>query len=190
MTEPERWLPIPGYEDAYEVSDLGRVRSVDRWIEAKDGRRWPMRGKLRATYLWGKGNYVTVTINHRPRTVHTLVMHAFVGPPPEGSEVRHLDGDSTNCRLSNLAYGTPLENADDMRRHGTHHNTRRVTCRHGHRLEAPNLVAARLPHRICLACARARATAQQLKKAGQDVPPHQELGDEHFRKIMLVASHL
>ena len=45
-------------------------------------------------------------------------MSAFVGPCPEGQEVRHLDGDPTNNAINNLAYGTGSENKRDMYLHG------------------------------------------------------------------------
>lgn len=51
--------------------------------------------------------------------VHRVVLEAFVGPCPEGMQCRHLDGDKSNCKLSNLAWGTPLENSDDKFLHGT-----------------------------------------------------------------------
>lgn len=184
---PERWLPIPGYEGAYEVSDQGRVRSLDRTIYAKDGRSWPRRGQMLTTYIGGKGGYLTVGLptdrRNGPHTVHTLVMRAFVGPPPDGMEVRHLNGDSIDSQLSNLAYGTALQNEADKRRHGTHHNTRRVACRYGHRLILPNLVEARLPGRICLACNRARPIVWQATKRGV-VISHQALSDKKYRAIM------
>lgn len=51
--------------------------------------------------------------------VHQLVLLAFIGPPPIGQEVRHLNGVASDNRLENLAYGTKKENVDDSRRHGT-----------------------------------------------------------------------
>jgi HNH endonuclease len=53
------------------------------------------------------------------KAVHRLVLEAFVGPCPEGMECRHLDGNRTNNRLDNLAWGTRIENHEDMKRHGT-----------------------------------------------------------------------
>jgi hypothetical protein len=52
------------------------------------------------------------------RFVHRLVLQAFVGPCPEGMECRHLDGNSANNRLENLAWGTCSENSADMVKHG------------------------------------------------------------------------
>jgi hypothetical protein len=53
------------------------------------------------------------------RKVCQIVLRAFVGPPPEGHESRHLDGNELNDSRENLAWGTPLENHADKRRHGT-----------------------------------------------------------------------
>lgn len=53
------------------------------------------------------------------RKVGAIVLRAFVGPPPEGHECRHMDGNPLNDSLDNLSWGTPLENHADKRRHGT-----------------------------------------------------------------------
>jgi hypothetical protein len=53
------------------------------------------------------------------RGVHQLVLLAFVGPCPEGLEVRHLNGDPQDNRPENLAYGTKAENDADKVNHGT-----------------------------------------------------------------------
>lgn len=60
----------------------------------------------------GKGKVAT-------RYVHRLVLEAFIGPCPKGMECRHLDGNATNNRLTNLQWGTRAENDADMMRHGT-----------------------------------------------------------------------
>lgn len=53
------------------------------------------------------------------RTVASLVAQEFIGPRPEGQEVRHWNGVRTDNRLGNLSYGTSRENKEDARRHGT-----------------------------------------------------------------------
>jgi hypothetical protein len=55
----------------------------------------------------------------KQRLVHQLVLEAFVGPRPESCEARHLDGDPSNNKLDNLAWGTKAENQADKLRHGT-----------------------------------------------------------------------
>lgn len=118
LIEGEEWRPIPGYEGRYEVSSEGRVRSWAR----KDGPhlRRPSTGDQR---------YHSVTLcrdgRHEQRAIHTLVALVFIGPRPEGMEVRHLDGNSHNNRAANLTYGTHAENMLDQRRHGTHRWSKR-----------------------------------------------------------------
>jgi hypothetical protein len=53
------------------------------------------------------------------RNVHQLVALAFFGPRPDGLECRHLNGNGSDCRVENLKYGTPGQNTEDRRRHGT-----------------------------------------------------------------------
>lgn len=102
----EEWRPVPGHEGYYEVSSLGRVRSITVLRPAPNPQ-----------------GYLTVNV-HAPsgrgnRTVHSLVAQAFIGPTPEHQEVRHLDGTRVNNTATNLAYGTRQQNVDDMLGHGT-----------------------------------------------------------------------
>lgn len=114
----ESWLPIVGYEGLYEVSDLGRVRSLDR----RDSRGNRINGRLRVLSVMESGHMVVSlckTGNQRSVYVHRLVLEAFVGPCPEGQECLHGDGNGLNNRLRNLRWGTSLENSADASKHGT-----------------------------------------------------------------------
>ena len=113
----ERWLPIPGFEDFYEVSDQGRVRSV-RHMTVVGWRG----GKMLKPFTDSDG-YLRVNLSRRGQVfglqpVHGLVLLAFVGPPRTGQQVRHGPGGKMDNRLLNLCYGTALENSDDKRRDG------------------------------------------------------------------------
>lgn len=82
------------------------------------------RGSKRLKGCQNKLGYWNVTLRagllkRRQVGIHVLVLETFVGPCPPGQEARHLDGNPANNRLSNLCWGTPLENANDKRRHGT-----------------------------------------------------------------------
>ena len=120
----EHWLPIPWTNGFYEVSDLGRVRSLDRTYERSNGRPFTAFGRLLPIH-WSDG-YLRVRLNvpgfPKWHTVHKLVMETFVGPRPEGCVIRHKDGVPTNCALSNLQYGTNAENQQDRKEHGTWHD--------------------------------------------------------------------
>lgn len=64
--------------------------------------------------------------------VHRLVLGAFVGPCPAGMECRHLNGDSTDNRVENLAWGTHVENVKDVIAHGNNPMINKTHCVHGH----------------------------------------------------------
>jgi len=110
---PEVWKPISGYEGTYEVSDQGRVRSLDRTCLGKDGRQEFHRGKILKPQKM-KNNYLEVSLSsagaRTHRTVHTLVAEAFLGPRPEGHDVAHMDGDRSHNCADNLFYLTREDN--------------------------------------------------------------------------------
>lgn len=119
----EIWKSIPGFEDQYEVSDHGRVRSVDRTIILGDGQKRTYRGKILKPGR-AKSGHLTVVLGRAAgsRTVHSLVLLAFVGPPPSGQEGRHLNGVPGDNRLGNLTYGTRGDNMRDVKHHGGRSN--------------------------------------------------------------------
>lgn len=109
--EGEEWREIPGLEGTgYEVSNLGRVRSIVLMVGSKDRRGYPTASLRRVSDAFGERN-------GSAWNVHVLVARAFLGRRPAGLEVNHKDGCLTNNRADNLEYVTHLEN-----------------CRHAHRL--------------------------------------------------------
>lgn len=119
----EQWKPIPAYDGFYEVSDHGRVRSVDRLVDYGRHGAAAYKSRLIRPRPTKKG-YPMVSLSRggviKAAYVHHLVLLAFVGERPEvdaRSEIRHLDGDKTNNSLTNLVYGTIHENWEDRRRH-------------------------------------------------------------------------
>lgn len=120
----ESWLPVVGLEGLYEVSDHGRVRSLDRIIHKryKNGKRANLlKGKLLSLIPKDNGSgqtYLTVNIGSRLRYVHRLVLEAFAGPCGTRMETRHLDGNPLNNHLTNLKWGTVQENTEDRGNHG------------------------------------------------------------------------
>lgn len=147
-TPTEVWRPIPGYERTYQVSDLGRVRSLKR-ATTSGGIR-----KLRVN----RHGYVDVNLSQgnstRTFTVHCLVMLAFVGERPDGYEIRHLNGEPTDNRLVNLAYGTATENRIDITRHGNNRNANKTHCSRGHEFTPENtiVIPSRPRGRYCRTC--------------------------------------
>lgn len=122
----QTWKPIPEFAGAYEVSDQGNVRSMNRTIKMKN--RWGGYTCVRHTGKMlrrgtNRHGYKTVMLSKqgiaRTGYVHRLVLLAFIGPPQIGQECRHLDGDAANNRLDNLCWGTAQQNSDDKVAHGS-----------------------------------------------------------------------
>lgn len=146
----EEWRPIPGWP-GYEVSNLGRLYSVKRPRVQRSGRilrTQAMPSGYRTAAMWRDGRQSTVT-------VHSLVLAAFVGPRPNGLVIRHLDGEPSNNRADNLAYGTYAENAQDMLRHGRNPNAAKTHCKHGHPFDEENTYVAPRGTRECRTCKQA-----------------------------------
>ena len=189
----ERWLPIDGYEGFYEVSDLGKVRSVDRTVAAGCGRTRLARGRTLVQTPNLTDGRLTVKLSQRSKTktwlVHQLVLFSFRGRRPSGMLGCHNDGDNHNNVLENLRWDTPASNSQDAIVHGRCFNRKKTKCLWGHALRLPNLVAkrARDGHRICLACARARANEQQAALHGRPFD-FQAVADAHHARIMEAAA--
>ncbi len=115
MWTEEIWKPVPGYENRYEVSNTGRVRSlpISRIREYPDGTKRPYYAKgreLTVSFRAGtSANMVSLTRKTGGHThserVRALVAAAFLGPRPKGYVVRAKDGSKTNDRADNLYYG-------------------------------------------------------------------------------------
>lgn len=113
----ETWRPIPS-EPGYEVSDLGRVRSVDRVVTTANGQHRFYKGKVLSPGLASHG-YLTVAVSgRRSRCIQHLVAEAFLGLRPDGCFVLHADDVRTNNLLGNLRYGSRSENSVDSVKNG------------------------------------------------------------------------
>lgn len=113
--EEEVWLPLPDFEGLYEVSHLGRVRSLhSRFASPRVCAQGDDGTGYRMVSLSKNGKRTA-------RTVHRLVCRAFHGEPnPLQNEAAHLDGNRTNNRASNLKWSSKVENHFHKRFHGTH----------------------------------------------------------------------
>ena len=164
----ERWLPVVGYEGAYQVSDLGRVRSLDRMIVDSVGHRYFRAGRiLRQVTLKGTGHCRVTLPGGIQGYVHRLVLEAFVGPAPDGMEACHNDGDPTNNRLDNLRWDTRSANNTDAVRHQRNLNARKTHCPAGHPYDEANtrVIRSRPNARYCIACNDARHAAAKSADA-------------------------
>lgn len=113
--EIEEWRPVVGYEGRYEVSNLGRVKSIRR------SRKNPSGNLIMSPSTHGDGYKQVQLADGRIRTfrVHVLVLTAFVGPKPDGTYGCHNDGNPANNCKDNLRWDTPSANQRDREKHGT-----------------------------------------------------------------------
>jgi hypothetical protein len=118
----EVWLPVPGFAGRYEVSNQGRVRSLDAYVPAGPGGtgRRLVKGRILKPGKMNKYGHCSVVLTKEggSRCVHELVLLTFDGPRPDGCEARHLDLDGSNNKLTNLLWGTKQENSKDVTRAG------------------------------------------------------------------------
>lgn len=123
----EEWKDIPGYEGVYEVSDLGRIKSLARsWVWGRGAVRHQPDRILRPG-LQCEGGYLTVNLVKsgisKNVLVHRIVAIAHISNPECKPEVNHKDGDKLNCRKDNLEWNTREENQQHAYKTGLHANT-------------------------------------------------------------------
>lgn len=144
----ETWMPIPGYGEHYEASDMGRIRVKDRVVRKphRCGRIveqfYPGR-VLSPTKSTPQGHLsVHIGVDGKRITVgvHRLVLFAFTGPPPTGTEACHNNGDAGDNAPANLRWDTHLENNRDRKRHGRYATGE---AHHQHKFPAGLIVSIR-----------------------------------------------
>lgn len=121
----EIWKPILGYESLYQVSNLGNVKSVDRFLYKKNGRlcHWTERIIKPSLQLLPRGykRYrVNLTWNFKSKQfkVHRLVAEAFIPNPENKPMVNHIDNNPLNNNVNNLEWVTNKENLQHCARQG------------------------------------------------------------------------
>ncbi len=106
---------IEGYEGLYGIDINSNVYSYNYRHQGVTRRLKP---------LLNNCGYYMVDLHKNGKSeklaIHRLMLLTFVGKCPEGHQARHLNGDKTNNSISNLAWGTVKENAEDRMQHGTH----------------------------------------------------------------------
>lgn len=128
----EIWKDIEGYEGDYQVSNLGRVKSLPKKCWNGKG-YWFRDGRILIPVKSKKG-YLNVWCRKKIFKVHRLVANAFIPNPQNLPQVNHIDGNKTNNSVTNLEWVTNLDNMRHSckvlgRKYKTgknHHNSRPV----------------------------------------------------------------
>lgn len=171
----EQWRPVVGFEGYLEVSDHGRIRSLDRISEvaaSKNGKKAyqrRFRGRMlkpksddqgyQYVQLWGNGKCVNGA------KVHHVVLEAFVGPRPDGMECCHGLGGPSDNRLSNLRWDTRLANHADKVAAGT---SKKTHCKRGHEFTPENTRmdtgASGVAYKRCRTCTKKQQEGYYRKR--------------------------
>jgi len=168
----ERWLPVAGFDGAYEVSNLGRVRSLARTIIRSNGRPLTIQRRILRPTTNPENGYLAVSLWRdnigTSWSVHALVAKAFVPNPENLPEIDHEDRNPANPSASNLRWSTRSGNLMNQRqisrgRSGIigvefHHE-----CRKPWAVFVANKFLGRYATREEAASARATAHSQKLE---------------------------
>lgn len=111
----EIWKDISGFEGYYQVSNLGRVKSIDRRVKSGKGNGRISYGRIKQPSINNKG-YFMHKLNRNCKQynflLHRLVAQAFIPNPNNYPEIDHMDGNPQNNNLENLRWVTHKENSN------------------------------------------------------------------------------
>lgn len=109
----EIWKPVSGYEGYYEVSSLGRIRSVERYVKQSEHLRY-VKPRIKKIIV-GRYGYPMVTLckdgESRQYRVHRIIADAFIPNPDNKPFVDHINTDRDDFRIENLRWVDAGENA-------------------------------------------------------------------------------
>lgn len=119
----EIWKDIEGYEGLYQISNLGRVKSLERYIKHYKGGESLHKEKIRRINLDSLRGYQYIFLCKDGKTkfhrVHRLVANSFIDNPTNFSDVNHIDECKTNNNVDNLVWCSTRENTTYSKKNKT-----------------------------------------------------------------------
>lgn len=168
-----QWLPVKGYEELYEVSDTGEVRSVDRILSVTNQKERLFKGRVLLQTMNKQVQYKQVSLWKENKGtsyyVHRLVAEAFIPNPESKPEVNHIDGNRQNNHISNLEWVTSGENSLHASKTGLRVYTNRLTkdefldCLYDViNGESYQSLSSRVPYKVPFLSTKLRALAKEF----------------------------
>lgn len=122
----EVWKDIIGYEGLYQVSNLGRVKSLQRVVKRTNGRPYTAKEKILGQFYSGRDkdylkSYLSKNGKKKSYQIHRLVAIAFIPNVQNKPQVNHIDGNKSNNNILNLEWCTNSENQIHAYRMGLNH---------------------------------------------------------------------
>jgi len=147
MERNESWKPIIGYEEKYLISNIGRVKSLNRYDLIRPGNIKRYRNGRFLKPLFARGGYVRVALLKNGKAkyecIHRLVLNHFYGPPPSPRhQCNHRDGKKLNNSIENLEWVTCSENNLHAfkigLKKGNPHHMKKIRFSNGQRFDSIN----------------------------------------------------